>query len=358
MHTDIENTKLGLLRNRFLYEVAIMKKSIVVGISALLCAFSIGIFNAQAQTKLKKVKLAYTGWGIGTAVAYVGVDAGVFKQYELDVKEILISDPLTGGVQSLIGVDIVLGFGNPLPIFHPIMEGADIVFLGSHFRMENYGLGVAHNIEKIRDLKGKKIGVSGLGRRSDLIARVLLRRAGLDPLKDVEIVGVGFSPDRAMALSKNLIQGAPLSPGVALEAKKLGIKVLKVKQVPVVTSLLMTTRSMIKRDREAVRRFLKAYSASIHYYLSNPAKSIAIIKKYITDTDPNDVQAMYDAFAAQLRPLPDLNEESVQALIDVVSVADKRAKKLKTLDLFDNSFLEELKGSDFIKNLYTEKISL
>jgi ABC-type nitrate/sulfonate/bicarbonate transport system substrate-binding protein len=116
-------------------------------------------------------------------------------------------------------------------------------------------MGVATGVSSVKELKGKKVGVSALGARSDLIARVILRRAGLDPARDVELVAAGLAPARALALSKNLVQGVPLNQVVAAEAQKLGIKILELKSVPVVTDLLMTTRSFIKREEDTVRRF-------------------------------------------------------------------------------------------------------
>lgn len=329
--------------------------TIIAGVSCLLILWNSSV---EAETKEKRVRLAYAGWGIGTAVAYVGVDSGLFKKYQVDVEEIFIQDALTGGIQSLTGVDFVLGFGDPLAIFQPIIKGADIVFVGSHVSMEQYGLGVSSNVSAVRDLKGKKIGVSALGGRSDLVARVILRRAGLDPVKDVEIVAAGVSPQRVLALSQGLIQGAPLSPDVASQAKKLGIRILEVKDVPVITALLMTTRSFIKREEEAARRFVKAYVAAIHYYLTHRAESVAIMKKYVNVKDPGALEAMYEAFAAQLRPVPAPNGEAIQALVDAVSVADQRAKTLKPQELFDLHFLEELKAAGFINDLYSEKTSL
>jgi hypothetical protein len=61
------------------------------------------------------------------------------------------------------------------------------------------------------------------------------------------VAWVGFSPACAAALSQNLIQGAPLSPQVAVEASRLGLKVIDIKEVPIVTSLLITTRSKINK---------------------------------------------------------------------------------------------------------------
>lgn len=172
------------------------------------------------------------------------------------------------------------------------------------------------------------------------------------------MVFVGLSPQRMIALSQKLIQGTPLAPDVAAEAKRRGIRVIEAKDVPVVTALLMTTRSFVKRDEESVRRFMKGYVASIHYYLTHRNESIGIMKKYLSLSDPRAFESMYEAFAAQLGPFPAPSGEATQAIIDVAGVADQKATSLKPKALFDLRFLEELKASGFIDDLYSEKKSL
>jgi NitT/TauT family transport system substrate-binding protein len=314
--------------------------------------------QAGAADGPRKLRLAYAGWEIGTAVAYVGVDSGLFKKHGLEIEELPIRDTLTAGVQSLLGVDLLIGFGNPLAVLQPVAHGADIAVIGSHVSFDQYGMGVGSAIGGIKELKGKKIGVSALGARSDLIARVMLRRAGLDPAKDVEMVAAGLAPARALALSKNLVQGVPLSQDVASEAQKLGIKVIEMKSVPVVTDLLITTRSFIKRDEETVRRFMKGYAAAIQHFVTKRDESLNILKKYFPGTQGLSVDAMYDAFSAQLRPLPELNNEAIQALVDVGAAVDQQTKSLKPPDITEPRFFDELKGSQFLKDLYTEKVSL
>jgi sulfonate transport system substrate-binding protein len=313
---------------------------------------------AVAAESNKKLRLAYAGWELGTAVAYVGVDAGLFKKNGLNIEEIPIRDTFSAGVQSLLGVDLLIGFGNPLAVLQPMALGADIALVGSHVSFDDYGMGVGSGIASIRELKGKKVGVSGLGARSDLAARVILRRAGLDPGKDVEVVAAGLSPARALALSKNLVQGAPLSREVADEAKKMGIKILDVNAVPVISDLLITTRSYIKREEDTLRRFMKGYAAAIHLFVTRRDESLGILKKYFPASQSGTLDAMYDQFVPRLRPLPDLNREAVQALVDVSSVIDRRAKSLKSTDLMEQRFLDELRGSRFLKDLYAEKVSL
>ena len=326
-------------------------------------AFAVGLvvltgsISRAAETP-KKLRLAYAGWEIGTAVAYIGVDGGLFKQHGLDIEELPIRDTLSAGVQSLLGVDLLIGFGNPLAVVQPVASGGDVTVIGSHVSFDQYGMGVTSSIQAVKDLKGQKVGVSALGARSDLIARVMLRRAGLDPAKDVEMVAAGLAPQRALALSKNLVQGVPFREDIAAEAKKAGIKIIDIKSVPVLTDLLMTTRSFIKRDEDVIRRFMKGYAAAIHYFISKRSESLAILKKYFPGTQGISVDTMYDAYSAQLRPLPELNDESLQAIIDVSAQADQRAGKLKPADITEPRFFDELKNSKFLKDLYVEKVSL
>jgi len=335
-----------------------MGRTLAVSTGWLLAMILSWTIPAHADDELKKVRLAYSGWEVGTVIAYVGIDGGLFKKYGIQVEEIFIRDPLSAGIQSLLGVDFLIGFGNPLAIVQPMLAGAEIVSLSTHVSTVPYRMGVSADISEIKDLKGKRVGVSEVGGRSDLITRVILRRVGLDPVRDVQIVPVGLAPNRVAALSKNLIQGAPLSPEIADQAKKLGLKILDVKEVPLITAMLMTTRSFIKRDEEAVRRFMKGYLAAIHFYLTRRNESIAIIRKYFGGVDPSALENMYEGFAAQLKPLPAPNREAAQALIDATSALDPKSRNIKPPDLFEPRFLEELRASGFIDKLYAEKVSL
>jgi NitT/TauT family transport system substrate-binding protein len=341
-----------------MHKFQLLNRCRLVNYSCTIAVLLLGATFASAAESSKKLRLAYAGWEIGTAVSYIGVDAKLFKQHGIEVEELPIRDTLSAGVQSLIGVDLLIGFGNPLAVLQPVASGADITVIGTHVSFGQYGMGVAASVSELKDLRGKKVGVAGLGSRSDLIARVMLRRAGLDPSKDVEMVAAGLAPARALALSKNLVQGAPLRQDLAAEAQKLGIKVIEVKSVPVVTDLLMTTRSYIKREEDTIRRFMKGYAAAIHHFVTKRSDSLVILKKYFPGNQGMTVDAMYDAFAAQLRPLPELNNEAMQALVDVSATADQRTQKIKPADIIEQRFFDELKGSKFLKDLYTEKVSL
>jgi hypothetical protein len=124
------------------------------------------------------------------------------------------------------------------------------------------------------------------------------------------------------------------------------------------TDLLITTRTFIKGEEDLVRRFMKGYATAIQYFVSKRSDSLTILKKYFPGNQGVSVDAMYDAFSAQLRPLPELNNEAIQAFVDVGATVDERTKNLKPSDIIEPKFFDELKNSKFLKDLYTEKVSL
>jgi sulfonate transport system substrate-binding protein len=75
-------------------------------------------------------------------------------------------------------------------------QGKDLVYVYSSTRLPAWGLAVstAHrsDVKTVADLKGKIVGVSGIGVASHVLLNYMLVKAGVDP-KDVKIVAVGIS---------------------------------------------------------------------------------------------------------------------------------------------------------------------
>ncbi len=76
------------------------------------------------------------------------------------------------------------------------VQGKDLVYVFSSTRLPGFGLAVASTqrgeIKSIADLKGKLVGVSGIGAASHVLLDYILRKHGVDP-KDVKVVAVGLS---------------------------------------------------------------------------------------------------------------------------------------------------------------------
>ncbi|WP_398480475.1 ABC transporter substrate-binding protein [Tardiphaga sp.] len=78
-------------------------------------------------------------------------------------------------------------------------------------------------IKTVADLKGKVIGVVGFGTPLDMALQVVLKKAGLDPKKDVQVVEVSF-PNMGPALREKRIDcGSFINPFMANEKAKGGL---------------------------------------------------------------------------------------------------------------------------------------
>src|SRR3989304_4171290 len=97
-------------------KITVSRKSLPGLMAGFLCAALLVVAPLKAAENPKKLRLAYAGWGLETAIAWVGIEAGLFKKYDLDVEEVIIRDQPSAGVQALIGGGIFLGFWNPLNV--------------------------------------------------------------------------------------------------------------------------------------------------------------------------------------------------------------------------------------------------
>ena len=75
------------------------------------------------------------------------------------------------------------------------VQGKDLVYVFSSTRLPGFGLAVASTqkgeIKSVADLRGKLVGVSGIGAASHVLLDYILRKNGVDP-KDVKIIAVGL----------------------------------------------------------------------------------------------------------------------------------------------------------------------
>jgi sulfonate transport system substrate-binding protein len=76
------------------------------------------------------------------------------------------------------------------------VQGKDLVYVYSSTRLPGFGLAVAsthkNEIKTLADLKGKPVGVSGIGAASHVLLDFILKKNGVDP-QDVKILAVGLS---------------------------------------------------------------------------------------------------------------------------------------------------------------------
>ena len=178
----------------------------------------------SAETPSKIINVAVPAVSLLQAPLFVAIDAGSFKKYGMEVRYIV-----TGArtIQALVGGSVQFAQGvSSRTVPAAVLAGADAVLIANFSDKLLFTLHAPPEINSLKDLKGKVVGVSGLGGSTDFATRLALREAGLIPDKDVAIRGVGGVPETVAALKAKVVQAGTLSPPSAFVAQKAGFKIL------------------------------------------------------------------------------------------------------------------------------------
>src|SRR5918993_5588279 len=154
---------------------------------------------AQAKP-LRELKVGYPLGG-SSSYFWVAYRSGSFEKHGLKVEPVYIRGGLMG-IQAALSGDLLLQLQGASTVVSAWAQGAkELQFIGAVGNRLDYILAAHPSIKRPEDLKGKRIGVSQLGSSTDFIARLAARRLGLNPEKEVQIVGIGGQGDRWTALT-------------------------------------------------------------------------------------------------------------------------------------------------------------
>jgi ABC-type nitrate/sulfonate/bicarbonate transport system substrate-binding protein len=115
---------------------------------------------------------------------YVADAFGYFKDENLTV-ELVRFEGGVGSLRASASGGITLAGTSSEPVIDGIANGADVKIVYSYAPNVDVSFVVGPGIKTLADLKGKIMGVQEPGGFADVMTRIVLKKAGLDPAKDV-----------------------------------------------------------------------------------------------------------------------------------------------------------------------------
>lgn len=164
------------------------------------------------------------------------------------------------------------------------------------FHSNSYWCREDSGIEKITDLKGKTIAVNAFGASTDLVLRVALKKAGLDPKRDVRVVEVGFPAMGAAIREKRVDCGIMVLPFSAVEVPKGGLRPIFNETAafgPYSVIFQAVTNNFLKAHPDAVRAYLDDYVRGLHWLYDPANRQKAIELTAELTKSPADTLATY-----------------------------------------------------------------
>ena len=310
------------------------------------------LFHASKLTAAEPPTLRGVHNALGGTMTpvFVAQDLGLFTKHGLQHSLQYIA--ATNAIQALAAGSEEIGLvGNQC--IDVALEGADLVYIAntaSRFIFQLYGDAA---IKSVADLKGKVIAATQPAASTDYASRILLRKFGLVPDKDVKIIYAGSSPALLSMLKAGNASAGLMNPPAIYQAQELGMKqILNVTElnIPFIFVAVCTTKKVLQQKPDAITRYLRAYTEAISVILRDKETALKVMAKYLKMDNRQWVEAVYNDIAGVLQRVPYMTKPEVQAVLEVVK--NPKGEQAKPEDFFDNSFLQKLEFSGFINALY------
>lgn len=303
---------------------------------------------------LVKVIIGYGSTDGGVAVLGFAKDTKLFEKHGLDVVLVGMG---TGSVslRALIAKDLQISSLSGSGLVQAALQGADTVLIAALVNGFVFKVFSAPEISSPAQLKGKKLGVSRYGATSDFAVRLALKKWGLNPERDINILQIGTSQDTVRAMQTKMLDAGVTTGTSSLIARKAGFRELgdlADLRLDYPTSAIGTTKSYLQKNEATVKGFMLAYIEAIHDFKRNKEAALAVLKKYTRTDDREVLEHNYNEIAGKYLPLPIPTLEGIRTILTELSSTTPAARNADPEQFVSYKIAREIEASGFVKRLY------
>jgi ABC-type nitrate/sulfonate/bicarbonate transport system substrate-binding protein len=326
-------------------------------IFALLAALPASqVVYCQTPAKLQKITINYATRTGTTWPLYIAREGGYFEKYGLDVTIVFGVHP--AGIAMVVSGEAAMT-NYPLEQAMPaVSKDGSMVIIGSPYRKSSFALIANKTFNSVKELKGKRIGVSQIGDAPYNYAVGLLSKAGLTP-RDVEWMPIGTDVNgRAAALLAGRVDATMLTAPVFYRVEQQGFRTLANTSdfddiyAPTV---YVFRKSLVAANPKLPETLIKAHAEAIKRLYDDKAFALKAYLKY-TPEDPADLERVYELYTKSntYERVPYVLTPAVRYMIDH-PVDEREGEQLRRFDfrtVIDNATVDRLVREGFFEKLF------
>jgi NitT/TauT family transport system substrate-binding protein len=185
------------------------------------------ITAAFAAPAVSKLKVGFAPGG-GSILAFIAQDQKLFAKEGIDVELVQFSSS-GDGLNALNSgkIDIGISFGTAAPLTF-ISKGSDFTIIGGALAGGHPVIALpakAGQFKSIQDFRGKTVATPRLY-TADVVWRGALKRAGIDPNKDLKIIELKNPPAVLEAVKSGKVDVGIGASSIYLQAKESGLAIV------------------------------------------------------------------------------------------------------------------------------------
>src|SRR6185369_1524224 len=319
----------------------------------ILVATTSPLFGAQGKP-LVKVMAGYGSTDGAIAPLWFAKEMKLFERRGLDVVLVGMG---TGSVslRALIAKDLEIASLSGSGLVQAALQGADTMIVSAAINGFIFKIFGAPEITSPAQLKGKKLGVSRYGATSDFAVRLALRKWGLNPERDVNILQVGTTQDTVRAMQTKMLDAGVLSGTASLIARKSGFRELgDLAELGLHYPMapIGATKAYLQKNEALVKEFMLAYIEAIHDFKRNKEAALKVLKKYTRNDDTEVLEDSYSNYANKYLALPMPTPDGIRTILAELSTTVPAAKNADPEQFVSYKIAREIEASGFVKRLY------
>jgi ABC-type nitrate/sulfonate/bicarbonate transport system substrate-binding protein len=311
------------------------------------------VSGAEGISPVERIRLSYTSITPSGAPLWLPYELGLFKEEGLNA-ELIYVNSATRALSALFAGQTQFTTGGVSTTIQAYLSGGDPVAIAGTVNKMNVSIFSVPEVLAPSELKGKKLGITRLGGLYDFAANYALKKWGLATGRDVVLIQIGEVPAIMAALESRAIHAAVLTIPFTVLASQKGYRELidlSKSDLEFQNTVILSTRSLIKKSPDTFRKFMRAYSRGLAAYHTQKDATLRVLARYIKGIDPYLLEKSYEAYQEWIPKIPYVNHAGMETAINLTLGTDK-TKRVKVEEVLDESFVKDLDKTGFYKQPY------
>ena len=307
------------------------------------------LIDQAAFAQEMSLRAVYNALSGVMAPIWVAPDAGLFIKHGVTVDLKYLA--ATTAVQGMVGGGEEIGLVGNQGI-DAKLEGADLTYVASGLPVFVFQIYARPEIKSMSDLKGKVVAVTQPAASTDYAMRIVLKKNGLEPDKDVRILYAQDINGVLTSVSAGNAAAGIMSAPTSIRAKAAGLKMLvdvTALKIPFLFTGILSSPRVVRDKSEAVSRFLRGYIESLAVIRRDKETTTRAMAKFLKTSDATVLDSVYEEYKDVFPVTPLVSVAEVKAVLDVAK--SPKAKQMKPEEFFDNSLVQKIQASGFIEQV-------
>src|SRR5918995_35238 len=305
-------------------------------------------FTSAPTDAAENMRVAHPSISASVLCLMIANKEGYFKEEGINVEFLSIRGEIAIRTTLAGEIDFFTNAGSALAA---VARNVPVKILAVFQDKPGWDLIALPNIKSISQLRGSTIAIMSPEGSLAVVTREILKKNGMDPAKDANLVVMGGDDVRLPAMKAKAIQATLFNAAASVRAQKEGFIKLAAAgdYANTVQGGLATTEEKIRQHPARIAKFLRGSLKGLQFLINKRDASVKHMMEFLKMNDPQMAGAIYD-IEAKLIVRDGASEEKVlQTMIDEMKRATKTQRDMKVNDVFDFSLVrkanEEIKTS-------------